>query len=50
MHTLVRGRFVMRARQLVPQARGWGRSVHPIQHMPPPRPANLEQTMRAIVL
>src|SRR6202023_2320302 len=27
IHTLVRGRFVMRARQLVADTRGWGRSV-----------------------
>jgi dihydroorotase len=49
VHTLVRGRFVMRARKLVEGTRGWGRSVHAIQAMPPPRVANAEQTMRAIV-
>jgi dihydroorotase len=49
VHTLVRGRFVMRARQLVADTRGWGRSVHAIQAMPPPRPANTAQTMQAIV-
>ena len=49
VHTLVRGRFVMRDRQLVPQTRGWGRSVHAIQHMPPAQVRNAEQTSAAIV-
>ena len=30
LHTLVRGRFVMRDRALVADTRGWGRSVHAI--------------------
>ena len=34
IHTLVRGRFVMRDRELVAETRGWGRSVHAIQQMP----------------
>jgi len=33
----------------VPQTRGWGRSVHPIQRMPPPQVRNAEQTSAAIV-
>ena len=37
IHTLVRGRFVMKDRTLVSGTRGWGRSVHAIQKMPPPR-------------
>jgi dihydroorotase len=49
VHTLVRGRFVMRERRLVPQTRGWGRSVHAIQRMPPPQVRNAEQTSAAIV-
>jgi dihydroorotase len=49
VHTLVRGRFVMRARKLASDAWGWGRSVHAVQQMPAPRPVNTEQTMRAIV-
>ena len=49
VHTLVRGRFVMRERQLAPDTRGWGRSVHPIQRMPPPHVRNAEQTSTAIV-
>jgi dihydroorotase len=48
IHTLVRGRFVMRERQLVPETRGWGRSVHAIQRMPPAHPRNAEQTTAAI--
>src|SRR5258708_259718 len=35
LHTIVRGRFVMRNRTLAADARGWGRSVHAIQHMKP---------------
>ena len=49
LHTLVRGRFVMKDRTLVPDTRGWGRSVHPIQTLPPPRLRNVDQTMWAIV-
>jgi dihydroorotase len=49
IHTLVRGRFVMRDRQLQANARGWGQSVHTIQAMPPAEPRNRDQTMRAIV-
>jgi dihydroorotase len=49
VHTLVRGRFVMRERRLVEDTRGWGRSVHAIQRMPTPSPRNTDQTMAAIV-
>jgi dihydroorotase len=48
LHTLVRGRFVMRDRQLIAQTRGWGRSVHAIQRMPPAHPENADQTMAAV--
>jgi dihydroorotase len=48
IHTLVRGRFVMRERRLVPETRGWGRSVHAIQRMPPPQLRNTEQTSAAV--
>jgi dihydroorotase len=48
MHTLVRGRFVMRERQLIAQTRGWGRSVHAIQRMPPAHPENADQTIAAV--
>lgn len=48
LHTLVRGRFVMKNRTLMPGTRGWGRSVHAIQQMPPPQPQNTDQAMKAI--
>ena len=48
LHTLVRGRFVMKDRTLVPATRGWGRSVHSIQAMQPPAVRNAETTMRAV--
>jgi dihydroorotase len=46
---LVRGRFVMRDRTLMADARGWGRSVHTIQDMRKPEPRNVDKTMSAIV-
>ena len=49
VHTLVRGRFVMRDRTLVAETRGWGRSVHTIQQMPVAAVRNADETMRAIV-
>jgi dihydroorotase len=49
IHTLVRGRFVMRNRQMVEGTQGWGRSVHPLQAMPPAAPRNVDSTMREIV-
>jgi dihydroorotase len=49
VHTLVRGRFVMRDRVLDTDARGWGQSVHTIQDMPAARPVNRDQTLEAIV-
>jgi dihydroorotase len=49
VHTLVRGRFVMKDRTLVAQTRGWGRSVHAIQQMAAPVLQNTDQTMTAIV-
>jgi len=49
IHTLVRGRFVMRNRALIAHTRGWGRSVHAIQKMPPSKVQNADQTMQAIV-
>ena len=49
IHTLVRGRFVMKDRTLMLGTRGWGRSVHAIQNLPPPRLQNTDQTMQAIV-
>ncbi|AMN39100.1 dihydroorotase [Rhodoplanes sp. Z2-YC6860] len=49
IHTLVRGRFVMKDRTLMPGTRGWGRSVHAIQQMPPASPKNTDNTMAAIL-
>jgi dihydroorotase len=49
IHTLVRGRFVMRDHTLVADTRGWGRSVHAIQHMPATTVKNADNTMEAIV-
>jgi dihydroorotase len=48
IHTLVRGKFVMRDRILQTGARGWGRSVHAIQRMPAAAPRNEDQTLAAI--
>ena len=49
VHTLVRGRFVMRDRALMPGTQGHGRSVHAIQQMPAAQPRNTDQTMQAIL-
>jgi dihydroorotase len=49
MHTLVRGKFVMRERTLMPDTRGWGQSVHAIQEMPAPLVRNAGQTMAAVI-
>jgi dihydroorotase len=49
IHTMVRGRFVMRDRSLVDDMEGWGQSVHAIQSMPPARLRNTDTTMTAIV-
>ncbi len=49
VHTLLRGRFVMRDGQLVRDASGWGRSVKGIQQMPTPKPRNTEHYSSAIL-
>jgi dihydroorotase len=49
IHTLVRGRFVMRDRALVPGTQGWGQSVHTLQRMPPPDVRHADQSMQAIL-
>ena len=49
LHTLVRGKFVMRNGELVTEAAGWGRSVKDIQQMPTPRPQNTEHYTDAIL-
>lgn len=48
LHTLVRGRFVMKDGALVESARGWGRSVHAIQKMQPAAPKHVDQTTAAV--
>jgi dihydroorotase len=48
LHTLVRGRFVMKDRKLADDVRGWGRSVHGIQQMPAPKLHNTDLTMQAV--
>jgi dihydroorotase len=48
IHTIVRGRFVMKDRVLQETARGTGRSVHAIQQMPPATPRNTDTTMTVI--
>jgi len=48
IHTIVRGRFAMKDRQLQADAMGWGRSVHAIQAMPPVELRNIDQTMAAV--
>ena len=47
IHTIVRGRFVMKNRSLVPDTKGWGRSVHTIQQMPDPAVRHAETSMQA---
>jgi dihydroorotase len=42
VHTLLRGRFIMRDGELVADASGWGTSVKAVQQMPTPRPRNTE--------
>ncbi|NMG35385.1 allantoinase AllB [Azoarcus sp. TTM-91] len=49
VHTLVRGRFVMREGKLVEEAAGWGRSIKPVQCMPAPRPRNTDKATSAIL-
>jgi dihydroorotase len=49
LHTLVRGRFVMRDRKLVTTAKGHGQSVRRIQQMPKAQPVNVDQTMAAVL-
>ena len=48
IHTLVRGRFVMRDRRIAGETRGWGRSVRRVQRMPKPQPRNADQTLAAV--
>jgi allantoinase len=49
LHTILRGRFVMREGKLVEEAATWGRSVKGIQHMPTAQPRNTEHYSSAIL-
>lgn len=49
VHTLVRGRFVMKDGQLVRESQGWGKSVKSVQAMPAPRPKNTETAITAVL-
>jgi dihydroorotase len=49
VHTLVRGRFVQRDRQLVTETSGWGRQVTDIQRMPPAQVRNADQTLAGVL-
>ena len=49
LHTLLRGRFVMRDGKLVSEASDWGRSVKGVQKMPTPKPRNTEHYSSAIL-
>lgn len=50
LHTLLRGRFVMRDGKLVEDSVGWGRSVKGMQQMPAARPRNTEHYGSAILI
>jgi dihydroorotase len=49
IHTLVRGRFVMRDGQLCTDAKGHGRNIRRVQQMPAPTPQNTHTTTAAIL-
>jgi dihydroorotase len=48
IHTILRGKYVMKNRALVAESFGGGRSVHPIQRMSKPRPSHADQTLAAV--
>ncbi|AFT71598.1 Dihydroorotase [Alloalcanivorax dieselolei B5] len=48
LHTMVRGRFVVRDGELLEHTAGWGQSIKPVQRMPPARVAHPDTTTRAI--
>jgi dihydroorotase len=49
LHTILRGRFVMRDGKLVEDTAGWGVSVKGLQQMPTARPRNTEHYSSAIL-
>jgi dihydroorotase len=48
VHTISRGRYVMKDRALVAESFGTGRSVHMIQRMPKPHLHHADQTLAAV--
>jgi dihydroorotase len=48
IHTISRGKFVMKNQSLVAESLGSGRSVHAIQAMPAPRPRHISQTLASV--
>jgi dihydroorotase len=48
VHTILRGKYVMKNRALVAESFGGGRSVHTIQRMPTPQPSHADQTLAAM--
>jgi dihydroorotase len=48
VHTILRGRYVMKSRALVAESFGGGRSVHAIQRMPTPKPLHVAETLAAV--
>jgi dihydroorotase len=48
IHTILRGKFVMKNRALVAEIFGGGRSVHTIQRMPRAEPRHAEQTLATV--
>lgn len=48
VHTILRGKFVMKNQTLVDDSFGIGRSVHTIQRMPDPMPRREDQSLRAV--
>lgn len=49
IHTLVRGRFVMRDSKLITDAAGWGRSIKGVQVMPAPYARNNDRYTSAVL-
>ncbi len=48
LHTILRGRYVMKNRALVAESFGTGRSVHLIQRMPAPDPRHVFRSLAAV--
>jgi dihydroorotase len=48
IHTILRGKFVMKNRALIAESFGGGRSIHTIQRMPPPQSRHADQTLATV--